>query len=240
MPPPSDRAALRKEPSGAATRLLRFTAAVRWVHHATAALAGLCVVTAACLYVGPLAELVGRRRLVTTVHEWSGVAMFLPVLLGLASRALRSDFTLLNRFEDHDRRWLWAALRRRRTAGIPSGKFNGGQKAYAAWTGGAGLVMLGTGLMLWFPQLFALSLRTGATFVHDWLALAVAVVVAGHIGKAIGDPEARTGMWSGTVSRAWADREHRLWLVELEDQSGRSGRSDYDRPAGVPEGSARP
>ncbi|MGW4102274.1 cytochrome b/b6 domain-containing protein [Streptomyces sp. NPDC004976] len=237
MPPRSDRAAVREDPSGTGHRLLRFTAAVRWVHHTTAALAGVCVVTAACLYVGPLAELVGRRRLVTLVHEWSGVAMFLPVLLGLASRALRSDLSLLNRFEDHDRRWLRTALRRRRTSNIPSGKFNGGQKAYAAWTGGAGLVMLGTGLMLWFPQLFALSLRTGATFVHDWLALAVAVVVAGHIGKALGDPEARRGMWSGTVSRAWADREHRLWQAESD---GRSGRSADDRPSGVPEGSARP
>ncbi|KES03553.1 formate dehydrogenase [Streptomyces toyocaensis] len=237
MPPRSDRAAARENPSGTGHRLLRFTAAVRWVHHATAALAGVCVITAACLYVGPLAELVGRRRLVTIVHEWSGVAMFLPVLLGLASRALRSDLTRLNRFEDHDRRWLWAAVRRRRTSDIPSGKFNGGQKAYAAWTAGAGLVMLGTGLMLWFPQLFALSLRTGATFVHDWLALAVAVVVAAHIGKAVGDPEARRGMWGGTVSRAWADREHRLWRAELEDHSAHSG---SDRSSGVPEDSVRP
>ncbi|KJK53542.1 formate dehydrogenase, partial [Saccharothrix sp. ST-888] len=30
----------------------------------------VCLATAGCLYFPPLAELVGRRRLVVTVHEW--------------------------------------------------------------------------------------------------------------------------------------------------------------------------
>ncbi|MEF9915463.1 cytochrome b/b6 domain-containing protein [Streptomyces sp. P5-A9] len=205
-------------------RLLRFTPAERWIHQSTAVLAAVCIATAACLYVGPLAELVGRRRLMVILHEWSGIALPLPVLLGLASRALRSDLSRLSRFEDHDRRWLKAAVRRRGTSDVPSGKFNAGQKIYASWTAGAGVVMVGTGIMLWFPQLWPLTLRMGATFVHDWLALAIAVIVGAHIWKASGDPGAREGMWSGTVSRAWADREHRLWRQELEGRRPDPGR----------------
>ncbi|MER5178007.1 cytochrome b/b6 domain-containing protein [Streptomyces sp. NPDC002896] len=193
-------------------RVRRFTHAERWVHRTTAALMGVCVVTAACLYVPQLAELVGRRALVVTLHEWSGLLLPVPVLVGLASRAFRADLRLLNRFHAHDRRWLRAAVHRdKRPASRPAGKFNAGQKTYAAWIAGAVLVMLGTGLLMWFTHLAPLVWRTGATFVHDWLALTIGIVLAGHIGMALADPEARRGLRTGSVDREWAKREHPLW-----------------------------
>lgn len=192
-----------------AGRLHRFSRAERWVHHATAALFLVCLATAAALYIPSISVLVGRRRLVVTVHEWCGLALPLPWLLGLASRAFRGDLALLNRFGPHDRRWLWSRLRRRPEGG--AGKFNAGQKLYAAFTAGAALVMLGTGLIMWFPRAVPLVWRTGATFTHDWLALAVGVAVMGHLWMAAHDPEARRGMRTGTVARPWAEREHPLW-----------------------------
>ncbi len=202
MPPPS-------EPP---PRIERFSRAERRVHRATAALMGVCVATAACLYVPELAELVGRRHLLVTVHEWSGLLLPAPFLLGLASPAFRADLRRLNRFGRHDRVWLRAALRRdRRPASRPAGKFNAGQKTFAAWLAGAVLVMLGTGLLMWFTGFAPLVWRTAATFVHDWLALALGIVIAGHVGMALADPEARRGMRTGTVDREWAEREHPLW-----------------------------
>ncbi|MFJ4777583.1 cytochrome b/b6 domain-containing protein [Streptomyces sp. NPDC088762] len=202
MPLPSERAA----------RVRRFSRAERLVHRSTAALALVCVAGAACLYLPPLAELVGRRHLVVTVHEWSGLLLPLPFLLGLGSPAFRADLRRLNRFGPHDRRWLRAVLRRdRRTGSRPAGKFNAGQKLYAGWLAGAVLVMLGTGLLMWFTGIAPLVWRTGATFVHDWLALTLGIVLAGHIGKALADPEARRGMRTGSVGRDWAEREHPLW-----------------------------
>ncbi|MFE2267352.1 cytochrome b/b6 domain-containing protein [Streptomyces griseosporeus] len=202
---------LRAEAPGA-VRLRRFTRAERWIHRTTAALMGVCVVTAACLYLPQLAELVGRRELVVRIHEWAGLALPAPVLAGLASRAFRADLGRLNRFGPHDKRWLRAALRRdKRRASRPAGKFNAGQKLYAAWIAGATLVMLGTGVLMWFTHLTPLMWRTSATFVHDWLALTVGIVLAGHIGMALADPEARRGLRTGTVGREWAEREHPLW-----------------------------
>ncbi|MFH8287176.1 cytochrome b/b6 domain-containing protein [Streptomyces antibioticus] len=193
-------------------RIPRFTRAERWIHRTTALLMGVCVVTAAALYVPEFAQLVGRRALVVRLHEWAGLALPVPVLAGLASRAFRGDLGRLNRFGPHDRRWLRAALRRdRRRAEHPAGKFNAGQKIYAAWIAGATLVMLGTGLLMWFTHLTPVQWRTSATFVHDWLALTIGIVLAGHIGMALGDPEARRGMRTGAVSREWAEREHPLW-----------------------------
>jgi formate dehydrogenase subunit gamma len=178
----------------------------------TAVLLGTCVVSAACLYLPQLAELVGRRALVATVHEWTGILTPVPTLLGLASRAFRADLSRLNRFGPHDRRWLRSVLRRDASDGArPAGKFNAGQKLYAAYISGAVLVMAGTGLLMWFTDLAPLVWRTSATFVHDWLALAVGVVLLGHIGMALGDPEARRGMRTGRVDPKWAAREHPLW-----------------------------
>ncbi|WP_406009881.1 cytochrome b/b6 domain-containing protein [Streptomyces sp. NBC_00637] len=203
---------LRAEAPPATTEIPRFTRAERWVHRTTGLLMGVCVVTAAVLYIPEFAQLVGRRELVVRVHEWAGLALPVPVLAGLASRAFRADLRHLNRFGPHDRRWLRAALRRdKRRLSRPAAKFNAGQKIYAAWIAGATLVMVGTGLLMWFTHLTPIMWRTSATFVHDWLALTIGVVLAGHIGMALGDPEARRGMRTGSVTREWAQREHRLW-----------------------------
>ncbi|MFI5804163.1 cytochrome b/b6 domain-containing protein [Streptomyces sp. NPDC051561] len=191
------------------TRVTRFTRSQRLVHRATAVLTLTCIGTAACLYLPFLAELVGRRHLVVTVHIWSGVLMPVPYFLGLFSRPFRVDLSVLGRFTPHDRQWLRAA--RRRQLARPAGKFNAGQKLYAGWVAGAALVMLGTGLLMWFTHLSPLTWRTGATFVHDWLALAMGVVIAGHLWMAAGRPEARRGMRTGEVDREWARSEHPHW-----------------------------
>lgn len=215
MPPPSEMRPARSRPEPRqGERVRRFGRSQRLVHRATAALMGVCVVSAGCLYLPALAELVGRRHLVVTVHVWSGLLLVVPFLLGLASRAFRADLRRLNRFGPHDRVWLRTVLRRDRHGPRPAGKFNAGQKVYAGWLGGAVTVMLGTGLLMWATGLAPLVWRTGATFVHDWLALALGIVLAGHIGKALGDPEARRGLRTGSVDRAWATREHPLWRRE--------------------------
>ena len=82
--------------------------------------------------------------------------------------------------------------------------------------------MLATGgIMRWFDP-FPLAWRTGATFVHDWLALALLVVTIGHIGKALAEPVSLRAMARGTVPARYAERHHPRWWTELQD-------SDPDR-----------
>ncbi|WP_328693815.1 cytochrome b/b6 domain-containing protein [Streptomyces phaeochromogenes] len=212
VPGAADRVPNTGERFAGSVRVPRFSPVERWVHRVTAVLMGVCVATAACLYLPQLAELVGRRELVVRVHEWSGLLLPVPVLAGLVSRAFRKDLRLLNRFGAHDGVWLRAALRRdARPESRPAGKFNAGQKVYAAWIAGAVLVMVGTGLLMWFTHLAPLVWRTSATFVHDWLALTIGLVLAGHIGMAMARPEARRGLRTGSVSKEWAEEEHPLW-----------------------------
>lgn len=200
------------EPAG---RVRRFSTAERLVHRATGLLMLLCLAAAACLYFGPLAQLVGRRDLMVRVHEWSGIALPLPFLLGLPSRAFRADLRRLNRFAAYDGQWLRAVRRRRTSPGErPAGKFNAGQKIYAGWIAGAVLMMTFTGLLMWFTGLLPAVSRTSAIFVHDCLAWAIAFVLLGHMRKALQDPETRLGMRTGYVSRSWAERHHSRWLRE--------------------------
>jgi formate dehydrogenase subunit gamma len=155
----------------------------------------------------------GHRHVVEIVHVYTGYALPAPILLGLLSRAYRADLTRLNRFQPSD--WRWLRSRSRRNGTIRVGKFNAGQKLNAALTAGAIGVLLGTGVLMDFTGLVRLLWRTGATFVHDWFALAVGLLVVGHIAMAIKDPYAMTGMRTGRVPLRWARREHAAWAREV-------------------------
>jgi formate dehydrogenase subunit gamma len=193
-------------------QLPRFSSAERWIHRSAGILIGILLVTAALLYIPDLSARVGNRQIVRVVHEIAGFALPIPLLLALFSRTFRDDAGRLNRFLPSD--WQWLRSRDRRSGRIRVGKFNAGQKLNAAFTLGAILVMLMTGALMFFSSHFADALRTGATFVHDWLALAFVVVVCGHMYMAFNDATARAGLRTGFVPAAWAQREHADWADE--------------------------
>lgn len=193
-------------------RILRFTWAERMVHWTTAGLMLVCIVTAAILYNGNLSIRFGHRHLVVLVHVYCGLALPLPLLFGLLSRAYRADLSRLNRFTRAD--WRWLRSRKRRDVTGKVGKFNAGQKLNACLSGGAILVLFGTGVIMFFIGLAPLGWRTGATFVHDWFALGVGLLTVGHIYKASRDGEARRGMRRGSVDARWAAAEHPAWAEQ--------------------------
>jgi formate dehydrogenase subunit gamma len=186
-------------PSDAGT-VERFDGVERALHWANATLVLTLLATGASLYFGPLSEIVGRRALVKNVHVISGLLLPIPFVLTLPwpfARTLRRDIGRLNRWGDP--------------------KFNKGQQLNAAFVAGALVLMFVTGLMLRWPDRFADDLRTGATFVHDWVFVGLLVTVAGHIWLAISYRETLHGMWRGRVSRGWALRQRPGWLAELDE-----------------------
>jgi formate dehydrogenase subunit gamma len=193
--------------------LRRFTTAERWVHRTLGIVMGVLLVTSAFLFFPDLGGLIGNRQIVSLTHEISGWLLPIPLIAAVFFRAFRDDAGRLNRFTPSD--WEWLRSRDRRSGRIPVGKFNAGQKLNASFTLGAIIVMFGTGMVMFFSSLFPDTIRTGATFVHDWLALALTVVVLGHIYMAYNDPVARRGMRTGSVPEDWAQREHGAWAAEL-------------------------
>ena len=201
----------------------RFDATERWLHWATAALVGVLVTTGAVLYWGELSSLFGRRTFFKQVHVIAGLGLPLPFLLALPGRrgrALRRDIGVLNRFSADDIRWLRS---RGGDRTVRLGKFNPGQKLNAAFVGAALVTLFATGLVLRFFSPFPLAWRTGATFVHDWTALALALAVTGHVWLAFADPDALRGMVSGKVPAWWARQNRPRWYEETglsEDRAG--------------------
>lgn len=197
--------------------VLRFTRGERAVHWATAVLVLVGMATAAVLYLGALAVAVGHRQIVEAIHVYCGYALPVPMLAGLGLRAYRVDARRLNRFTPDD--WRWLRSRRRRDGDIPVGKFNAGQKLNAAASAAAILILFGTGILMHFTHLADVAYRTGATFVHDWVALALGITVLGHISYALRDAESRRGMRTGRVHATWARYEHGAWFAEIAERT---------------------
>jgi formate dehydrogenase subunit gamma len=216
---------------GGGAVLARFDRVERAVHWTNAALFAVLVFTGAALYFSPLVAFVGRRELVERVHLYAGLALPVPLAIALSGswgHALRRDIRRFNRWSKSDRRWLGVALRSRpQRVAVRSylrvGKFNAGQKLNAAFTAGGGLVMLVTGSLLRWYRPFPLSWRAGATFVHNWLALAFVVVITGHVLMALSDREALKSMLFGRISRAWARRHAPAWLDEIAGEGAPGG-----------------
>ncbi|MBO0692572.1 MAG: cytochrome b/b6 domain-containing protein [Acidimicrobiaceae bacterium] len=222
-------------------QIVRFDRVERTAHWLNASLFLILMLTGLALYFEPLMALVGRRRLVEDIHVYSGIALPFPVLvsaLGYWGRGLRLDLSRLNRWIPDDGTWLRASLserkrRQRIRSQLRLGKFNAGQKLNAAFTAGAIVVMLGTGLILRWYHPWPLSWRTGATLVHDWLSVAIVIVVLGHVRFALADPEALRSMITGRVSRAWARHSAPGWLDELGRPEA-PGPTDEAGPLGEP------
>jgi formate dehydrogenase subunit gamma len=192
----------------------RFDRVERVVHWCNATLFLVLLATGASLYFEPLSTIVAHRHAVKTIHVYCGLLLPIPLLLGLllpGGRQLRRDISRINRWTDDDRRW-WS---RKTRESAQLGKFNPGQKLNAVFVGAAILLMLSTGsIMRWFEP-FPNSIRTGATFVHDWTFLALIVVIAGHIMFAFGDFDSLRSMVRGWVPEQWARRERPRWWAEV-------------------------
>jgi len=200
-------------------QLSRFDRIERLAHWLTASFFLALIATGAALYIPAVIGFVGRRGLVERIHVDVGLALPLPLIISLAGtwgKGLRADIRRMNRWIPGDRQWLRLTVHRQPTVDVPVGKFNAGQKLNAAITGGVMLVMLMTGSVMHWPYYWPLSWRTGATFMHDVVAIFFVVVVIGHIGMAVTHPPALRSMFTGKVSRAWAKRHAPLWLEDLE------------------------
>jgi formate dehydrogenase subunit gamma len=197
-------------------RLVRFDRVERLAHWSLAVLFAILMLTAIPLYVGSVAQLVGRRALLAEIHSWSGVVLPVPLvvsLLGPWGRGFRRDVRRLNFWTPDERRWLRSVGR---YPVVEPGKFNAGQKLNAAFTAGVIVAMLATGSVMHWYKPFPVDWRTGATFVHDLLAFAIFAVVIGHIGFALTHRDALRSIFRGWVTRRWARVHAPQWVKELE------------------------
>jgi len=201
---------------GAGGQLQRFDVVERIVHWSTALMMLTLIVTGAVLYLPALAVRVGHRGLIENIHVITGLCLLGPLLLGVVGpwrKNLLADLRRFDRWGASDFDWFRGLARRRHLA---REKFNGGQKAEAAFLGAAMVAALATGVIMRFAPSSWVTFATGATLVHDALFFGILVAVLAHISFALSKPDQFVSMFNGRISRSWAKVHAKAWLSEIE------------------------
>lgn len=195
----------------------RFSFAERTAHWLSALLFVYAAVSGLSLWSHRLywiADVLGGGVTVRTWHPWAGVIFTLA--LGVMFR----NWFKQMRLDADDRKWLRLAHRYavHDEKGLPpSGRFNAGQKMLFWVQSVTALVLLASGVVLWFPETTARGLRLVAVLVHPAAAVVAIAGILVHIYMGTAAvPGAFRGMLRGFVTREWASAHHPKWNRETK------------------------
>jgi formate dehydrogenase subunit gamma len=163
-----------------------------------------------------LATVLGGPTVSRELHPWAGLIFVFATFLmyGMWGRQMH---------ETASDREFWRALQhyiRNEDELVPSAdRFNAGQKLLFWGFFGCGVLLLVSGLILWFPHLVPWSLRYlryAAVLVHATCALLTIGLFIIHVymGTAM-ERGAFGSVIRGDVSTSWAKRYHRVWYEHL-------------------------
>jgi len=203
-------------------RILRYSVKERVIHwivglsYLYLLLTGLAFFTPRLYW---LANLVGGGPTARAWHPWAGVIFALGVVW--MYRIWGKDM----RFTDSDRAWFSDVGHyiRNEDEQVPQAdRFNGGQKQLFWLMFWGGLLLLLSGLILWFTEYIPWNLRLLryiAVLVHPIAALLTigGFIIHVYMGTAM-ERGAFSSMVRGEVSRAWAKAFHEPWLRQLESE----------------------
>jgi formate dehydrogenase subunit gamma len=168
--------------------------------HATAFL--VLLGSGLCLYLPSLAELVGRRPLLKTIHLYTAVAWAVAIVVIVAfgdRRALRATVREIDRLD--------------------SSRLNVGQKLNAIVTAAFAILFAISGFFLWYGERDTRFRLPAALLVHDWLMDVSLFLFAGHLFLSLIYPRTRhalSGMTRGWVDEEWAHEHHPEWAAEAQ------------------------
>lgn len=164
-----------------------------------------------------LYDVLGGGQTVRALHPIVGVAFTVGALIMLVAWA--GDML----FERVDREWsrrLPSYVREGHT-GLDLGKFNAGQKGYFWFAIGSGVLLLLTGIPLWFPGPFALGFLQAMRLAHHALFLLAVAGFIVHVYMSTAMlPGTFRSMVDGQVTRAWAAYHHPRWFRRNDPAAG--------------------
>lgn len=167
------------------------------LHWTLAVAVSSLVVTGAVMYVPALSQAVGQRFWVRTVHLAGAAAVLLaPVLFAAfrwsVVRALESE---LSRWEPAAVEWFLRPWRLLGAGGVPPptarGRFNGGQKLFAAVVAVALAALLLTGVPMYWWGWFGAQVVARSRDLHVIAAFALVGLLAGHVYLGLLSPYGR-------------------------------------------------
>jgi formate dehydrogenase subunit gamma len=160
-----------------------------------------------------LAAVLGGGATISHWHPWAG-AIF-AAIFSTMMRRWHQPMQL-----DHDDRlWLRHShrfIQHQEFGLLESGRFNAGQKALF-WTQAiCGLLLLASGLVLWWPEAMPRTVRLAAVLLHPIAAVISigGIIVHIYMGT-LAVPGALRSMTRGWVSARWAALHHGKWYREI-------------------------
>lgn len=158
-----------------------------------------------------LYDVLGGGQTVRALHPIVGVAFTVGIVIMLVKWV--GDM-LLTRTDREWTRRLPAYVREGHT-GLDLAKYNAGQKGYFWFAIATGILLLLTGIPLWFPGPFALGLLQALRLAHHVLFLLTVAGFIVHVYMSTAMlPGTFRSMTDGTVTRAWAAYHHPRWFRE--------------------------
>lgn len=113
------------------------------------------------------------------------------------------------------------------------GKYNPGQKVFFLVVVLGGLGMLTSGLIMWFPLNFNVSLVRTMYVVHSFGFLMIFSFVFVHLYLVtIGAPGSAPAMLTGWVTKGWIKKQHPKWLKEMEENGTLEVYGDNNKASG--------
>ncbi len=188
-------------------RAIHWLAALSFVY---AALTGLALWSPRLYW---LAAVFGGGDTVRGWHPWAGVIF--AVVLGCMFRNWAGEM----RLDVDDRRWLRRAHRYavHDESELPeSGRFIAGQKMLFWLQCVSTVLLLVSGVILWFPETMSRGLRLAAILIHPVAAVISlgAIILHVYMGTAA-VPGSFKGMVRGRVTRGWAATHHAKWYRKI-------------------------
>lgn len=188
----------------------------RVIHWSVAVTMGVCLFTGLPIWTpifGWMAALFGGLQVCRWLHPWAGWAFFASSLIMFVH--WYSEMKL----EKNERDWLGPKLISYlsfQEEDPEVGKYNGGQKLFFFAASLVALVLLLSGIVLWYPMKFTAPVREISWIVHDLSFIFFTIMIIGHIylGTAA-EPGTFTAMTRGTVTRRWARLHHPRWYREV-------------------------
>jgi formate dehydrogenase subunit gamma len=161
-----------------------------------------------------LSGLFGGGQTMRAAHPWIGIVFTVGIvaMLVMWAKPMRTDA--------EDRRWM-KEIRQYVSTGhsdVDTGRWNAGQKIYFWYSVVLAMILLVTGIPLWFPSSWGGGLLQWSRFIHHVMfLLAVAAFIIHVLLSALLFPGTMDGMTSGRVSTAWAAHHHPRWFREQRD-----------------------
>ena len=146
-------------------------------------------------------------------HPWAGLAF--TIVMMWMHRTWEADM----RITETDRRWTRAVrkyIENKDDEVPPSDRFNAGQKQFYWVMAASTILLLLSGLAMWFPEYVPPILRPVAIIIHEVAALVTigAFIIHVYMGLFM-VPGGFKAMVAGHVSPQFAKTHHRLWFNRM-------------------------